>query len=328
LSLNDVNVKKPSEEVISFSLETPFSPFPSVISQPILKKITTGRFAKKTQIIGLEEYRITEINTYNGIITSLTLESELKKIHYSFFPTEKDAVTAFKLGKVDKLENLNTNPLPDWPRTESEFAYQSDRYLALFFNTADSLLQDKSVRQLLAYATPKTSESHRVISPISTDSWAYNPQVKPYDYNPETAQATLEKLKTNNPNLSLDLVITTTPAYEEMAQKISTSWQQLGINSAVKVVAFPDTSDYQILLIGQQIPSDPDQYALWHSTQSSNITKYKSPKVDKLLEDGRQEQNREVRKQIYQDFQRFLVEDAPAVFLEKLPMFQIHRLNH
>ena len=52
-----------------------------------------------------------------------------------------------------------------------------------------------------------------------------------------------------------------------------------------------------------------------------------NPKIDKLLEDGRKENNKEERKEIYHDFQRFLVEDCPAVFLHELATYSISRGN-
>jgi peptide/nickel transport system substrate-binding protein len=79
------------------------------------------------------------------------------------------------------------------------------------------------------------------------------------------------------------------------------------------------------LLINQPIPIDPDQYTLWHSTQATNLTNNAvgensdenndNAKIDKLLEDGRQTLDPEDRRLIYLDFQRFLVEYTPAVFL-------------
>ena len=51
------------------------------------------------------------------------------------------------------------------------------------------------------------------------------------------------------------------------------------------------------------IPKDPDQYSLWHSTQTStNISHLKNARIDKLLEDGRTELDQEIRKKIYLDF--------------------------
>ena len=63
------------------------------------------------------------------------------------------------------------------------------------------------------------------------------------------------------------------------------------------------------------MPQDVDQYALWHSDQPNNITRYVNLRVDKLLEDGRKEMDLEKRKLIYADFQKFIQADPPASFL-------------
>jgi len=65
-----------------------------------------------------------------------------------------------------------------------------------------------------------------------------------------------------------------------------------------------------------QVPSDPDQYQFWQSTQEdTNITHYTNLKIDKLLEDGRKTLDKDTRKKIYADFQRYLVDDSPVIFL-------------
>ena len=74
--------------------------------------------------------------------------------------------------------------------------------------------------------------------------------------------------------------------------------------------------NFQALLFSQNLPSDPDQYALWHSTQElTNLSKYASPRVDRDLEDGRKNNDMEQRKQRYLDFQKVLNDDTPATFL-------------
>jgi peptide/nickel transport system substrate-binding protein len=93
----------------------------------------------------------------------------------------------------------------------------------------------------------------------------------------------------------------------------------------VRVTNFPDTSNFQALLIGQEIPPDPDQYQLWHSEQSTNFTKYKNTRIDALLEKGRKTAQKNERKAIYQEFQQFLLEDAPAIFTRHLESFDIKR---
>ena len=184
--------------------------------------------------------------------------------------------------------------------------------MAVFFNTAHPDLVSKTFRQALAYGiADKNFEGERALSPINPNSWAYNPQVKPYEYNPRLAQEMIDKEFLNSEAPQPQLELTTTQAYIDIAEKIIASWEKLGITTNLKIVNFPDTNDYQILLIGQQIPEDPDQYTFWHSTQGTNFTHYNSPRVDKLLEDGRKTLDLDERTLIYQDFQRFLYNTIP-----------------
>ena len=321
----DVEINKPNENEIIFKLKEPFAPFPNIISQPILRRETVGRFDKHTQIFGTQSYRITDVSLTNQYVATLKLESDFDIRYYRIYSTEEEAINAFKLGKVDIVENLSKPYLDDWLNTTIDKVTGTNRYLALFFNTTDMDLQNKSVRQMLTYSIPKVTDASRIISPTSKHSWAYNPQVKPYEYNLEIAKGMYDKIIEESAGNRLEFELVTTPAYEAIAQSIIDSWSQLDISVNLRIVPFPDINDYQIMLIGQQIPDDPDQYLLWHSTQQANITRYANPKIDKLLEDGRQEIDQEKRRQIYHEFQRFLVEDSPVAFLFELHSYTLKR---
>ena len=77
--------------------------------------------------------------------------------------------------------------------------------------------------------------------------------------------------------------------------------------------------------MGQEIPVDPDQYFLWHSDQSTNFTNYQNTRIDSLLEKGRQTIDQNKRKEVYQEFQQFMLEDPPAIFLRHLFSFDVKR---
>jgi peptide/nickel transport system substrate-binding protein len=109
------------------------------------------------------------------------------------------------------------------------------------------------------------------------------------------------------------------------AESISKDWTAAGVVVNLQVISNIPT-DYQAFLAIYDIPDDPDQYSIWHSTQTStNITHYQNPRIDKLLEDGRSEINIEDRKKTYFDFQRYLVEDSPAAFLYYPEIYSISR---
>jgi peptide/nickel transport system substrate-binding protein len=113
----------------------------------------------------------------------------------------------------------------------------------------------------------------------------------------------------------LSLNLSVSPLLIDKAEIVAECWRNVGLNVNLQVVSAIPT-DYQAFLAILDIPEDPDQYSLWHSTQeSTNITHYQDVRIDKLLEDGRSEIGTESRKKIYLDFQRYLLEDAPAAFL-------------
>ncbi len=112
---------------------------------------------------------------------------------------------------------------------------------------------------------------------------------------------------------------------EYLAETIAKDWENvLDVDVDVKIINSIEP-DFQAILIAQEIPLDPDQHALWHSTQETNISHYQDLKIDKLLEDGRIISDLKKRKEIYQDFQKFLVEDTPAIFLSHPTTYTITR---
>ena len=313
-SFSDVTSEIIDEKTVKFVLKDPFSPFPSVMIKPVFKK----------GFLGTGVWKVSKITLASGgrFVESLKLinTQTLQVKTYRFYPTEETARTAFKLGEVGQLRDIvETREIKDWKTVDMTEHSRSDLYVAVFINNQDLDLTDKSLRQALAYAIDKDAfGKKRAIGPISPNSWAFNPQVKQYSYNPARARELLKSLpKEQKEKLTIKLV--TTPTLLSIADKIKADWEAVGIKTQVQVSNSPP-GDFQTMLAIQEIPPDPDQYSFWHSTQSSsNITNYRNSKesqrIDKLLEEGRTTLDQESRKQIYIDFQRFLVEDSPIIFL-------------
>ena len=120
----------------------------------------------------------------------------------------------------------------------------------------------------------------------------------------------LEKVEKIPPKLTISVL----PLYLSTAENIKSDWDTLGVPTQIQVVPEVPT-DFSILVIAQAIPLDPDQYNLWHSTQSTNITHFNRPRADKLLEDGRKTTDTSSRKSIYAELQKFITEEVPVIFL-------------
>ena len=320
-NFQDVTTQILDNQTIKFELLEPFSPFPAIVAQSIFKK----------GLVGTGEYQVKKI-THNGqIVEKLTLANQQKKsqplLIFRFYPTEKTALTAFKLGEIDQLDDIaKLQELDSWLNIQTEAKVKTDRYVAVFFNTQKPKLEEKSTRQALAYAIDKHWQP-RALGPFNPQSWAYNAQVKKYAYNPAKAKELLTKTNEDEALVIEKIELATVPSLLTVAEEIKKNWEAIGVATRIKVIASLD-QDYEAILISQQSPSDPDQYVFWHSTQtlSANISHYKSPKLDKLLEDGRKTFDQEKRKTIYFDFQKFLVEDTPAVFLYHPTLYTLTRI--
>ena len=76
---------------------------------------------------------------------------------------------------------------------------------------------------------------------------------------------------------------------------------------------------FEALVLGWGVPTDPDQSAVWHSSQTGpdqlNQISYANPEVDEALERGRASCQQEERRPHYHRMQRILAEDQPLVFL-------------
>lgn len=302
---SDVTTTALDEKKIKFALQEPFSPFPLIVSRPVFKE----------SLIGTGSYQVKKIKKNGQVVEKLILVSSQDKhqIVFRFYPTEQALRTAFRLGEINVLREIShPGSLMEWENLKIKQKVKYNRFVAVFFNTQNLKLADKSFRQALAYAIQKPWP-HRAINPINPQSWVYNPGVKKYEYDLENARQLLGKTDGEGESLK-EIELTTIPSLFSVAEEIKKDWQALGVETKIKAIASPQ-EDFEALLITQEIPQDPDQYLLWHSTQKTNISRYKSPKIDKLLEEGRKTSDFKERKEIYQDFQRFLAEDTPAVFL-------------
>lgn len=303
------------ENKILFKLPDAFAPFAALLNKPLIKEgvYTAGK------------YSIEDLSVDGPFLARMVLNSEEEKLIYEFYPTLSQAILAFKLGKVDEIDGLmEKTDLADWPNVELKEEVKYDKYVAVFYNFDDPVVggPDQKVRQALSYLIEdKDQGNKRALSPIDPRSWAYNPAVKPYDYDFEHAKSLGGEVLKDGVVIELS----TLPELLNLADKIKADWEKIGIEVKIKVVSGVPT-DYQAWLGVQDIPTDPDQYTIWHSTQTrTNFTHFNDEKIDQILEDGRRTIKQEERKQTYFDFQRFLLEEAPATFLYHPRIYSLRR---
>ena len=317
-NFKDVTVETPNDKTIVYILKDSFAPFKSLTTQPIFRPA----------LMGLGEYKLVNIKRSNQRIDFLTIKEIKSGVEtiYKFYPSEQAAITGFKLGEIDSVEEIkDKSKIESLKNIKITSIVNRNSYVAVFINLREQSLQDKAIRQALAYSVPEeVKNGNRAITPYETSSWVYNESVKKYDFDLENAKKLLGKTKNASSSAELNLTLTAIDTYKDSAEKLKEGWKEIGINAEIQLVK-TKPENFQLLLASSAISQDPDQYNIWHSTQGTNITGYQSPKVDKLLEEGRKVTDKSQRKQIYLDLQKALLEDLPAIFLYYPTTYKIER---
>lgn len=226
-----------------------------------------------------------------------------------------------------------------------KFRYPSFGYTYLGYNLLDKRFSDKRVRQAITYAIDKKAIIAGVLlgfgnpctGPFPPESWAYNPNVKDYEYSPEKAIKLLNEagwimgedglLKRNGEPFKFTVLVNQgNEARLKTAQIIKENLKKIGIDMSIKVLEwqallheFIDKKRFEAVIMGWALSRDPDIYDIWHSSKTRegefNFISYKNEEVDRLLLEGRRTFDIEKRKRIYHRIHEILAEEQPCTFL-------------
>src|SRR4030042_1226441 len=251
---SDVTIDRPDDKTITFKLQNPYSAFPSVVARPTFR----------TGLLGTGEYRVTRLPLNGSVVEQITMKNKDGNVlTYKFYPTEERTKLALELGQTDQISDLlDPSPLDSWANMKISEESTTGQYVGVFFNTQEGVLKEKNIRQALSYAIDKNVlGGKRAIGPISIDSWAYNPQVKPYDYDPEKAKGMINDYKKSANLTEISVNLSITPILLKQAEIIAKDWDAVGVKVNLQVIS-QVPSDYQAFLAIFDIPDDPDQYSM------------------------------------------------------------------
>lgn len=304
-NFKDVKFVKKNDAAGYFILKNSYAPFLELLSIPI----TT------TSLNGVGNYRVEKVEWDQEFIKSIYLNGETKII-YRFYPNSNIAFTAFQLGEVNRLENLlSLSGLKIWKKVRIQKQPDNQHFAAIFFNfKGDNITSEKSFRQALSYAINKNIFTEKkAYSSYAFNAPFYTDSVKKYFWDNEAAANLLKKVLGDKKPGKINFTLYSAPEYENYAKQIVRGWNK-SLGTAIK----ERTSNgipyqWQAYLVISQIPNDPDQYSLWHSNKTFYFSGYRNLKIDKLLEDGRNETEIGKRKEIYAELQKTLTEDLPAI---------------
>jgi peptide/nickel transport system substrate-binding protein len=275
-------------------------------------------------------------------------ESEIRDIVFKVFPDQESLEMSFRIGALDAVGGWDLDLLSFTQEYNNlqEFRKVEDyRTKFMFFNTRKEAYKERDIRVGLSYIVDreKLIEDSNIGAsvrkgPFAQDSWAFNNDVEYYNYDPEKASEYFSKVgfekneesgyfeSSEEEILSFTLSYFDSITNERLVTTLKEMLKEEGIILKSEKLSYNQitqeiiaTRDFDILLYEVETTIDPDQYNLWHSLKASypdlNMSGYSYERVDILLEDARKSLDRKTRKQKYDLFQKYLMADAPAVFL-------------
>jgi peptide/nickel transport system substrate-binding protein len=279
------------------------------------------------------------------------VHAKLARVRFAVVPDATTEALELRKGSADVAVNASYSPdtvitLQHEPQLAIERG-DGTRLAYLAFNLRAPILKDTRVRQAIAYALDRQpmidylwrGQARPARSILPPQSWAYNPDVAPYDHDPAKAMQLLDTAGYPAVNGVRFHVTMKTSTDENTRLMVAVMQQQLravgivlDIRSFEFATFFSDVTHgafqmYGLRWIGGN--EDPDIFSLCFSSSrfppnGANRGFYSNPKVDALIDQARHEVDPKLRKPLYAEVQSMVADDLPYINLWYLDNVLVH----
>lgn len=356
---------KVDERTVVFALTQPYAAFPDYTTirwfgvlprhywqRYLPRELTQAQL--NTQPIGSGPFRVTAVDSQRvrlePVPQGFATQPMLEGIEFRFFGDYTSILAAIERGEVQGISRVPPELLAQaeaMPELQL-FTSTLPGFAMILFNLTSPnapFLAEQKIRQALAHGINRRHLLEEVIpglgvpanGPILPGTWAYNPDLPTYPYDPERGRRLLEEAgwvdidgdgvrEKDGVVMTMTLLSDDAPTSVQTIQAIADDWAALGVRAVPQAVSFAGlatdflmTRNFTAALIVQEYLGDPDPYPLWHSTQlapnGQNFTGWQNRQADIVMEQARITTNRELRRQLYEEFQVLFAQDVPAIVL-------------
>ncbi len=262
---------------------------------------------------------------------------KLQRATFLVINEEAVAELAVEKGELDLVVFESLDPLDTLKKSrevaEKKIAIAVNPELNVTFlsiNNCRKPFDDIRVRQAIHHAINKDdliAAAYGGAAPkannfLNPGFFAYNPNVKVYDYNPEKAKKLLSEAGYPN-GFETSLLYHPQEPWKHYAPIIQEQLRQVGIRVKLNLLdratveQLRRKGDYELMYGSVSRPPDPDimfsTYLLSANAPYPNYLCYKNKEVDNLITQGNRESDSEKRKKIYYRIQDIVAEETPMV---------------
>jgi peptide/nickel transport system substrate-binding protein len=251
----------------------------------------------------------------------------LDKLTIRPIPDSGQRLSALETGEIDIFQSADSATVQQG--IDSGFAAQKisgSSSTILIFNNSKPPFDDVRARQAVAYAVDKDLINDRAYdgvrvpsySGFALDSAYYNPDAGTPQHDAEKAAALVEELG----GLDFELICIPTPESELITNIIKQLGEEAGMNITLKYEEqgtyvnrmFSKEGEFEAGCFRSSHFIEPDAIRPGLTTDDAgNLAFYSNPEVDKLLDEARQTDDFDIRKEKYDEVQVITGEEVPLI---------------
>jgi peptide/nickel transport system substrate-binding protein len=339
-TIDEVAVEDPL--TVKITLSAPFAPFLSIISDRagyIVSPTARQKFGEDytRNPVGTGPFKFVEW-VADDHITFERFEDYweeglpyLDEIRYRPIPDASVALTELRTENVDFLFSVDPKDIESIKATDNLTYLEGPGvgYQGLWMNTATGPLAEQALREAVSLAIDREAlmlaayfnVGQIANGPIPPSSWAYDPDYPVVKRDLDAARAKLAE--GGQPDgFSMVIKAANTPEQQKITQLMQAALAEVGIQAEIQTLEFGALldagaeGDFDALSLGWSGRIDPDGniQPIFGTGGTFNYGKYENPQVNELIEQGRVEQDRAKRAEIYQEIQDIINADVAYVF--------------
>lgn len=268
------------------------------------------------------------------------------------FKIISDNTVAFQVLKRGDLDLSGLTPI-QWERQSNTKVFKDNfnkhkyfrpNYSFIGWNMKKPFFSDKRVRTAMTQLLNRQEILDKILlglgaivtNPFYINSPEYDKSIKPFPYDPNAAKALLDEAGWTDSNgngtrdregveFEFEFLL---PSGSDTSEKIATVLKEeldsVGITMNIRKTEWAvfttrlQERKFDAVTLAWSMGVESDPYQIWSSTQSvtgSNFVGFENSRADKLINQARQEFDRNKRIELYNEFANIVHEEQPYTFL-------------
>lgn len=354
------SIEAPDAATVIFRLSEPNSAFLADIGRPELGVVPAGAPTDVSEHpIGTGPFRFVSSRMDDSVVlerspTYFRTPPRIERVQFRVVPEAVVRALELRKGSADlEMSSLAPDMIPVLRKLPSLEVTEDPgtNYAYIAFNFEDPILARLLVRQALAYATNREEiarylyrgQARLADGPIPPSSWAYEPDIKRYSYDPQQSEQLLDsaglprKPELSGMRVKLTLKTSTDDTARLLGAVLQEQWRKVGVDLELRSMEQATLSSdiergdfqlYTLRWVGAN--NDPGFFEFAFSSKrfppmGGNRGHYRNPEADALLDQARVEGNPQKQRALFSKVQKIIAQDLPYQSLLFMDNVSVHR---